>query len=221
MTEDQIRQQRRRGRPRSPEKTQETARAILEAATSLFLESGFVATSMEEVAKRASVAKGTLYLYHPTKASMLEAVLKNVIADPIVAISNTPAAHGESVQGFLRRTVVPLLRDTGAARRKDMLRLILGEAPRFPELAAIYRRLVIDPMSAFLQSLAVRAVEGGELRSQSDALVRFPLLLMTPILMTTVWNGLHEAEDHIDASEAFEASLDLIFIDQREADRGS
>lgn len=215
MAISDSRRERRRGRPRSPEQTQKTERAILGAAVDLFLERGFAETRMEEIAHCAAVAKGTLYLYFPTKAVMLEAVLRKVITEPLLGISAVPLRKSESVQAFLRRTLLPLLRTAKSPQLEAMLRLIITEATRFPEFAAIYRRVALDPMTAFLKELAARAREGGELRSSSDALERFPLLFMTPALMATVWNGLHEAKDQISAAEAFGALLDLIFVEER------
>lgn len=203
---------RRRGRPPSPEKTQQTQRAILEAATALFLEKGFAAARMEEIGQRANVAKGTLYLYYPTKFAVLEAVVREVI-DPIVDVSAVPFNDGETVQAFLRRTL-PRLFAGKTREREDMLRLIVSEATRFPEVGAIYRRLVVDPMHAFLQRLAARALGGGELRSGSDALVRFPFLLVAPGLMATVWNALHGPKEQLSVAAAIEAMLDLIFVEE-------
>jgi AcrR family transcriptional regulator len=211
------RPEKRRGRPPSPEQTQKTESAILGAAVDLFLERGFAETRMEEIAQRAEVAKGTLYLYFPTKSAMLEAVLKKVVAEPLLGISAVPLRNGESVQAFLRRTLLPLLRAGKSPQLEGMLRLIMTEATRFPEFAAIYRRVALDPMTSFLKKLAERARAGGELRSGSDALERFPLLFMTPALMASVWNGLHEPEQQISAAAAFEALLDLIFVEERRA----
>lgn len=187
------------------------------AAAELFLERGFADTRMEEIAQRAEVAKGTLYLYFPTKSAMLEAVLKKVIAEPLLGMSAVPLKRGESVQAFLRRTLLPILRAGKTPQLQAMLRLIITEAPRFPEFAAIYRRVALDPMTSFLKKLAERARAGGELRSGSDALERFPLLFMTPALMASMWNGLHERKHQISAAEAFEALLDLIFVEERQA----
>ncbi|WP_170149560.1 TetR/AcrR family transcriptional regulator [Rhodoplanes roseus] len=188
------------------------------AAVELFLEVGFAETRMEEIAARADVAKGTLYRYFPTKAAMLEAVLTQVIAGPLVGISTLPFNEGEPVQAFLRRVLLPVLRKVKGSQLEGLFRLIIVEATRHPEIAAVYRRTVLDPMTAFLRSLAIRAREGGELRSNSTALERFPLLLMAPGLMATAWNGLHGKEDQISAGDAFEALLELVFLDE---ERGS
>jgi AcrR family transcriptional regulator len=209
--------EKRRGRPPSPDQTKKTESAILGAAVELFLEKGFADTRMKEIAQCAGVGKGTLYLYFPTKSAMLEAVLEKVIAEPLLGILAVPVRKGESVQSFLRRTILPLLRVGKSPQLEGMLRLILTEATRFPEFAAIYRRVALDPITTYLKRLAERARVGGELRSSSDALERFPLLIMTPALMTSVWNGLHEPGHQISAGEAFEALLDLIFVKERGA----
>lgn len=204
----------RRGRPPKPEQTRETEAAILGAATTLFIEHGFANTKMDDIARRAAVAKGTLYKYFPNKTGLLEAVLDEVIARPLAAISALPVPQGESIQAFLRHTLLPWMRTGKTPQLEGMLRLIVSEASRFPEMAAVYRRAVLDPMTAFLTRLAAAARMGGELRSNSDGLERFPLLLMTPALMATAWNGLHNPQDQLDAGSAFEALLDLLFKEE-------
>lgn len=69
--------------------------------------------------------------------------------------------------------------------------------------------------SIFLRGLAARALETGELRSASDGLVRYPLLIIAPGLMAALWNGLHEPPDQISPAAAFEALIDLIFVEDR------
>ena len=209
-------QPRRRGRRPRPDQTQRTEGLILEAAAGLFLERGFAETRMDEIARRADVAKGTLYLYFPTKAAMFEAVLRRVVAGPLMSITTIAVAEGETVRHFLRRALAPILRDNKGRRREDMVRLIVSEGARFPEVAEIYRRVALDPITEFLRGLAERARAGGELRSGTDGLSRFPLLLMTPVLMATVWNGLHPLDDQVNPVEAFESLLDLIFTDDQQ-----
>src|SRR5579875_3793199 len=110
------------GRPRgpSPDKTARTRRAIAVAALDTFLERGFSATRMIDVAQRAGVAKGTLYLYFTDKEALFEGVLTEVIAAPIASVRETEPAPGESVHTFLRRVVVPLMRDFENSRRADV-----------------------------------------------------------------------------------------------------
>ena len=198
-----------RGRGASPDKTAQTRRAIVVAALDTFLERGFSDTRMVDVAQRAGVAKGTLYLYFSDKEALFEGVLAEVIAAPVQSVRAVMPDRDESVRAFLRRAVVPLMRDMEGSRRAAVLRLVIAEGARFPSLAATYRRIAIEPIIALIRQLAKLAIERGELAS--DALTRFPMLLFAPGLMSTVWNGLYGLREPVDTGAVFEAYLDLIF----------
>ncbi len=201
------------GRPRgpSPDKTARTRRAIAVAALDTFLERGFSATRMIDVAQRAGVAKGTLYLYFTDKEALFEGVLAEVIAAPVASVRQTEPDPGESVHDFLRRVVVPLMRDLEGSRRADVARLVIAEGAHFPALAATYRRLALDPVHLMIRRLGQIAVERGEI--SSDALVRFPLLMLAPGLAATAWNGLFGIREPVDTGAVFAAWVDLVFKD--------
>ena len=198
-----------RSRGPSPAKTAETRAAIVAAALDAFLRDGFAATRMADVAARAGVAKGTLYLYFPDKAALFEGVLRSVIEAPLAGLTEAAPAAGESVRDFLCRALGPVLRGMETSRRGAVIRLVVAEAGRFPEVAALYRRIVIDPGLAAIRALAARAAAGGELRG--EALLRHPQLLVAPVVMAVLWNGFFAAGDPLDPEAAFTAQLDLIF----------
>ena len=90
-----------------------------------------------------------------------------------------------------------------------MIRLVIAEARQFPELAAMYRRIVIEPIMAAIRLLAARAVAAGEMRT--DALARFPHLLAGPVVVPVLWNALIAPDAPVDPEALFEAWLDLAF----------
>jgi hypothetical protein len=96
-------------------------------------------------------------------------------------------------------------------RRKDVLRLIIAEGPRFPKLAEFYYHEVIERVLAALRALLTRAVARGEL--PNDALVRFPQLLMAPALVAVVWNALFEKLSPLDVRAFMRAHLDILFAE--------
>ncbi len=199
---------RRRGR--SPAKTASTRRAILDAARRLFLERGLSATRVIDVADRASLAKGTVYLHFADKDALVEAVLREAIGAPLARLRLEPIGDDESVKAFLRRAALPFLQTVESEGVADLIRLVIRESATFPPLRRIYRSMVIDPMSAFLRRLAERAAARREARS--DGLERFPLLLIAPALLATLWNGLAEQDQQqMSAAQAFDAFLDLVF----------
>ena len=181
----------------------------MEAALETFLETGFSNTRMSDVAARAGLAKGTLYLYFDTKEALFEGVLQEMISDPVSIVSLAALQAGEPSRAFLSRVITPILRDLERSRRAALVRLVVTEGARFPVLADVYRRVVLEPAMQAIESFARQAMERGELRS--DALFRFPLLLGFPAALATLWNGVFGRSDPMDAAEIFEAYLDLVF----------
>jgi AcrR family transcriptional regulator len=200
---------RARGRSADPARTARTRALILEAALATFLDRGFEGARMVDVASRAGLAKGTLYLHFADKTALFEFVLRELISEPLSRFRAAPPAPGETPREALERLVLPLLRDLERSGRATVLRLILVEGSRFPELAAIHRRLVIDPVMAAIRMKVQAAVDAG--KPELLPLVRFPQLMAAPIVMATVWNGLWSGRDPLDTEAVFSAFLDLVF----------
>ncbi|MDQ2773367.1 MAG: TetR/AcrR family transcriptional regulator C-terminal ligand-binding domain-containing protein [Acidobacteriota bacterium] len=120
-----------------------------------------------------------------------------------------PLAAGETVRRFLERTLLPLLQDLPTSRRGAVVRLLLTEGNRFPRLAEVYYRKVIAPGLAIFGSLAKHAVTTGEL--SSDALVRFPQLMIAPAILSIIWSGLFERFGHLDSQEMLRAYFNQVF----------
>lgn len=200
----------RRARRPSPARTARTREAILAAALDIFLERGFAATRMADVAARAGLGKGTLYLHFADKAALFEGVLQAAVGAPLAGFAGAAPASDEPVREVLRRLLGPVLREMETSRRAAVIRLVLAEAGRFPEVAAMYRRIVITPGLAAIRALAARAAARGELRDA--ALLRHPQLLVAPVVLAVLWNGYFAEGDVMDPEAAFAAQLDLLFL---------
>jgi len=200
---------RARGRSADPARTARTRAAILQAALATFLERGFEGARMADVASRAGLAKGTLYLHFADKTALFEFVLRELISEPLSRFRAAPPAPDETPREALERLVLPLLRDLERSGRATVLRLILVEGSRFPELAAMHRRLVIDPVMAAIRTKVQAAADAG--KPELLPLARFPQLMAAPIVMATVWNGLWSGRDPLDTEAVFSAFLDLVF----------
>ncbi|MCC6006390.1 MAG: TetR/AcrR family transcriptional regulator, partial [Rhodobacteraceae bacterium] len=181
-----------RTRGPSPAKTAETQGRICAAALNRFLSEGFERTRMLDVARDAGLAKGTLYLYFPTKEALFEGVLTQLLGDTVARLEVSPPGEGEATSAYLKRVLAPLLSDDRIQLRLSLFRLIIFEGGRFPELLAAYRRVVLEPMLATARRLSQRARARGEM--VSDALERLPMLLLAPGLVVTVWNQLFPEE---------------------------
>ncbi len=199
----------RRARGPSVEKTAQTRRAIVSAALAEFLERGFACATMDAVAKRAGVAKGTPYRYFPTKEALFEGVVREEIAGAFVDVNAAKRAPREKVGAFLRRTMSPAMQVVERQGRAALARLVLTEGVRFPVLVEIYRREMFDPLLNELRNLVRSAREEGELKS--DTLVNNPELLIAPVWYGIVHNGLLDRSQPLDIGALFEANLDLLF----------
>jgi hypothetical protein len=105
------------------------------------------------------------------------------------------------------------VREIYGTRRKDVIRLIIAEGPRFPKLAEFYYREVISRVIAAVRGLLRRAAERGEI--PAEALARFPQLLVAPGLVAIVWNGLFDRFEPLDVAGLMRAHLDLLFGERR------
>ena len=198
----------RQKRGPSPAKTAETQTRICAAALARFLSDGFEATRMLDVARDAGVAKGTLYLYFPTKEALFEGVLGDVLGESLARFQLSPPAEDEPTGAYLKRVLLPLVAGPEAPQRLALFRLILFEGARFPGLLASYRRVVMTPMMTVIRRLSARAQARGEVRT--DALDRLPMLMMAPGLVVTVWNHLFD-DEALQAEDVFSAYIDLLF----------
>lgn len=198
----------RRGRGPSPQKTAETQARIVEAARVRFLSDGFERTRMLDVARDAGLAKGTLYLYFPTKEALFEEVVSLMLGGAVQRLELEPPGPEETTWDFVRRALMPLATDEQAERRQALFRLILSEGQRFPEVLAAYRKVALDPVLSAARRIGARARARGEIGS--DALERMPMLLIAPGLLVTVWNHLFPNEA-LDPPDVFESYFDLLF----------
>lgn len=198
---------RRRGT--SPEKTAQTRQAIVDAALAEFLEKGFADATVESVAKRAGVAKGLIYRYFEAKEELFSAVVQQEIVHAHIEVDESKREPGESVEAFLRRTLLVSVRNIDKKSRADIARVVIAEGARFPALVEIYRRDVIDPLTQKIKRLAVSAQKSGELGN--DQLSENPHILLAPVWAGIVINKFLDRSNPIDFGKLFEAQLDLIF----------
>jgi AcrR family transcriptional regulator len=182
--------------------------AILAAALEEFASSGFAAARLDDVARRAGVAKGTIYLYFRDKESLFQELVRTMIGPIVGALEAAPLAD-LSARAVAETIAEIFLREVFATRRKDVIRLIIAEGPRFPKLAEIYYHEVIERVTAAMRALMQRAVARGEL--PHDALARFPQLLIAPALVAVVWTSLFDRFSPLDVRELLAAHIDLIF----------
>jgi AcrR family transcriptional regulator len=190
------------------ERAAERRAAIVEAAFDEFVGRGFAATRIEDIAKRAGVAKGTIYLHFKDKESMFEELVRTAIV-PLLARLAAPPAPGGTVRDAVERVAETFIREVASTRRGDIIRLIVSEGPRFPAIADFYYREVISRGLAGMRALIELGIARGEIR-QPD-LARFPQILVAPAIVAVIWKSLFDRHSPLDALEMMRVHLDLIF----------
>jgi AcrR family transcriptional regulator len=137
---------------------------LLDAALELFVEKGFAATRSEEVAHRAGVSKGTLYLYYPSKEELFKAVVRQSLS--LIIAEGLELA--ESFEGSTSELLVKLMnawwQRVGNTPAAGIHKVVLAEARNFPELAQFYTDEVIVPADRLFSTTVQRGIDRGEFR---------------------------------------------------------
>jgi AcrR family transcriptional regulator len=183
--------------------------AILEAALNEFCERGFAATRVEDVARRADVAKGTIYLWFKDKQALFQELIRAKLGQHVLRLEAARPRSGQSIRATIEAILRSLIEELQAARIADLLRLMIAESGRFPELAEFYYREVLERAMSAIERLAQEGRENGELAG--DALIRFPQLIGAPVALTLVWSILFERLAPLDRAGLLQAYLDLVF----------
>lgn len=142
---------------------------LLDAALTLFVEKGFSATRMEEIATHAGVAKGTVYLYFQSKEDVLKAVIRDSLSSSI-AEGRSIVETFEGPSSALVRVAMNLWWErVGETRAGGICKLLIAEAGNFPELAQFFVDEVANPGHALLQQVIQRGIDQGEFRAAVSA----------------------------------------------------
>jgi AcrR family transcriptional regulator len=190
----------------------ERREAIIAAAMDEFIGRGFAATRLDDVAKRAGVAKGTIYLHFKDKEALFEELIRTAIV-PLVNRLGPPPNLGGSVRDLIEGFARAFIQEVVTTKRADIIRLIVAEGPRFPEIADFYYREVVSKGLAGLRALIELGIARGEIRQRE--LARFPQIVVAPAIVAVIWKSLFENHSPLDALEMFRVHLDLIFGERR------
>ena len=181
------------------------------AALELFTERGFAATRLEDIAARAGVSKGTLYLYFDSKEALFEAVIREGIIPAMNEGRTMLEEHQGSASELLRRLLLGWWELLGESPLGGVPKLMVSEAGNFPKVAAFYRENVIDPGRALLREALQRGMDQGEFRPVDVGMAVD--VIFAPILMLAVWRysiGPCCAEEERDPVRFLDTHFDLL-----------
>ena len=171
--------------PRRERRKQARPGELVDAALALFVEKGFAATRVEEVAARAGVSKGTLFLYFPSKEALFKAVVHENAArhldDAMREVADFTGSSAELLCEFIRRWWTQY----GGTPAAGLTKLMMSEAANFPELARFYQDEVVQPGHRLLRLILQRGIERGEFRPVD--LAQTAHLVVAPLVHLCTW----------------------------------
>jgi len=195
--------------PRWERRKESRPAELMEAALDLFAEKGYVATRLDDVAQRAGVSKGTLYLYFDSKEDLFKAVVRQGLVPAIVEAEKLVERFEGSAAELFRQLVMGWWKVIGDSRLSAIPKIMISEARNFPEIADFYHEEVIQRGSGMFVRALERGVATGEFR---DVDVRYATrVLSSPLVMLAVWKhslGCCEREQ-ADPQVFLETYLDL------------
>jgi AcrR family transcriptional regulator len=182
--------------------------AILAAALEEFTARGYEGARLDDVAKRASIAKGTIYLYFADKEALFQELVRSMV-HPVLGTLDKMVGVDIPARMLVEGLLGTFVREVYGTRRRDLIRLILNEGPRFPTIAEFYYREVIGRVLAVVRPVLRRAAERGEL--PNDNLARFPQLIVAPMLVGIMWQAMFERFEPLDIDAMVRAHIDILF----------
>lgn len=193
--------------PRYRRRKEERPQEITDAAFSVFAENGYAATRVQEVAKRAGVSKGLLYLYFKTKEELFKAVIRSVVIRRVDALVQTVENTEMSAEDFLRGPAANFMKQIPGSPVSVVIRLLLSEGHRHPDLVEYYWENVVSKGLRVLSSLVERGVERGEFRK--SVIGDLPQLFLAPVMISTVWNMLF-AKHPLNSDHLIDTQIDVL-----------
>ncbi|SCK16180.1 TetR/AcrR family transcriptional regulator [Vogesella sp. LIG4] len=187
---------------------------ILDAALQLFVDKGFKATKMEDIAKAAGVTKGTPYLYFENKEDIFKAVVRENLVTRLAGFAELAKQYDGSSAELLRLMMRRWWQEVGESPLAGICKLMFAEATNFPDLARFYYREVIEPSHNMLLRILERGVASGEFRSlHPHAVVD---TLVAPMLLSMTWQCSlgrvleHDQHRNLPPLDYLEIALDLM-----------
>jgi AcrR family transcriptional regulator len=179
---------------------------ILAGAFEEFAANGYAATRLEDVARQAGIAKGTIYLYFRDKEQLFRAVVRSLIKERVVAFAGTfhgpaPALYRE----MLSRMYAQVVRNE---RARGIVRLLVAESGKFPQLSDIYHQEIIGPGLRVMRRMLKRGIASGEF--QKAKALRFPQLLIAPGVLAILWTLIFGERHRLDLDAYMKAHLDFV-----------
>jgi AcrR family transcriptional regulator len=195
--------------PRFRRRKEERPQEITEAALAAFAEKGYAATRVDDVAKRAGVSKGLLYLYFKTKEELFKAVVRGLIVPRVDALIGNVDSTELSAEEFIRGPFLDFAKTVPGSPISIVIRLMIAEGSKHPDLVQYYWDEVVSRGLATMSNLLEQGVKNGEFRR--SAVNELPHLLIMPVVFSVIFNLLFK-EQSLDTDRLIETHIDMLLL---------
>lgn len=184
---------------------------LLDAALALFVERGYAATRLEEVAQRAGVAKATLYLYYENKLELFKAVVRHSLVERFDEVAKAQSGQSLGAREQLVGLLTAFVTRVAGSPLSGIPKLVIAEAGNFPEIARFYHDEVIQRGRAMVVGALKRGAASGEFR-RVDAEYAWRIVI-APLLLAIIWKHSFQSfeAEPMDFRRHLDAQLDLLF----------
>ena len=194
--------------PRFQRRKEDRPAEITQAAMHAFAEKGYAATRVDDVAKRAGVSKGLLYLYFKTKEDLFKAVIRSFVLPRVDALTRQVDRSDLSPTQFLRGPFLDFAQSVPGSPARKLVRLLVSEGPRHPDLLEWYWEHVVSRGLAAIQQLIRRGIDLVEFRP--NAVEHYPQLLISPVLFSMLWLQLFDKHAPLDTDALLHNHVELV-----------
>ena len=197
----------------------ERPKEILQAALAIFSERGFAAARLDDVAARAGITKGTIYVYFESKEELFIATVKEQCG-PVFAhlTALMKAPQGPALDILRRHLVFAAEHMVDDPRGRDIMRIMLAEGHRFPALTDAWYAEVLDPAIRTIGAIVRYGVDRGEFREAP--IQAYPQFMMAPVILCNIWKSLFDERCQMDIHRLIDAALD-VFAHGLKADKSA
>lgn len=180
---------------------------ITEAALATFAEKGYAQTRVSDVAKRAGVSKGLMYLYFKTKEELFKAVIRSFVSPRFEALIES-MDQAESAEAFLRGPFLSFAQMLPRSPARILIRLMIAEGPKHPDLVAWYWQTIVSKAIPALSRLVQRGIDNSEFKP--NAVQQFPHLLVAPVFFSTVFQMVFQDHAELDSDAMMQAHIETV-----------
>ena len=193
--------------PRYRRRKEDRPDQIADAAFEVFAEKGYAAARVDDVAARAGVSKGLTYLYYKTKEELFKAVVRNVVVRRLDSLVESLQSSDLPAEAFIRGPLQQFMKSVPGSPIAVVVRLLIAEAPRHPDLVRYYYDNVVARGLAAIEEFVNRGVDRGELKPAAREFP--PQLLVAPVIAAVMWR-LVFAEKPLDTDALIETHIDML-----------